>query len=243
MRSLISLGLLLTLCLSVAAKEVPSRGKPIIDQAGLLSHRVNQALTGALYRIQKQTGNEISVLTVKSLEDETIEGYSLKVSDQWKLGQKGKDNGVLFLIAADDKKMRIEVGRGLEGDLPDITAGRIIRSIKPYFKKGDYKSGIILGVSQIVEKTGGKLTNAPRVRNRRSKKGFSGIIYLLFIAVALFSGRGRGGRGGSGLLAGMLIGSAMGGGRSSYGGGGFGGGGGSFGGGGGFSGGGASGDW
>jgi len=244
MKILLSFVLLLSLYTNVSAKEVPSRGKPIIDQAGLLSVRVNQALTNALYKIQKQTGNEISILTVKSLEGDTIEGYSLKVTDQWKLGQKGKDNGVLFLIAIDDRKMRIEVGRGLEGDLPDITAGRIIRSIQPYFKKGDYKSGIILGVSQIVERTGGKLTNTPRVRNRRSKKGFSGLIYLLFIIIALISGRGRGGRGGRGLLSAMLIGSALGGSRSSYGsgGGGFGGGG-SFGGGGGFSGGGASGGW
>jgi uncharacterized protein len=218
------------------AKAIPAGGKAVVDEAGVLSKQVNKALSNALYQLKSQTGNEIAVLTVKSLEDETIDGYSIKVADQWKLGTKGKDNGVLFLIAVDDRKMRIEVGRGLEGDLPDVIAGRIIQSVKPYFKKGDYKSGIILGVSHIVKRTGGTLTNTPRVRGRRSKKSFSSLIFLIFFIIAMISGRG-----GRGLLLGMLLG-GMTGGRS---GGSFGGGssGGGFGGGGGFSGGGASGDW
>lgn len=224
---------------SLLAKAVPAGGAAIVDEAGLLSRQVNDSISQALYKIKQQTGNEIAVLTVKSLEDETLEGYSIKVVDNWKLGAEGKDNGVLFLIAVDERKMRIEVGRGLEGDLPDAIAGRIIASVKPYFKRGDYKSGIILGLSHIIERTGGKLTNAPRVRNQRSKKGSSVFIIFIFIILAMISGRGSG----RGLLLGMLLGSVSGG-RGSYGGGGFGGSsGGSFGGGGGFSGGGASGDW
>lgn len=230
----------LLLCFSLAARDVPNRPTPIVDQAGLLSAKVKHSLEKALYQIQKQTGNEIAVFTIKSLEDETIESYSLKITDKWKLGNKEKDNGVLFLIAVDDRKMRIEVGQGLEGNLPDVTAGRIIRSIQPYFRKGDYQSGIILGISQIVEKTGGKLTNAPRVRNQRSNSGFGFLLFIGFMILSVFSGRGggRGGRGG-GLLTGLAVGAALGGRGSS---GGFGGGG-SFGGGGGFSGGGASGGW
>ena len=234
MKFLLSFSFLVLFSSFLQAREVPRGGKAVVDEAGLLSRQTTKALSNALYQVKKQTGNEIAVLTVKSLEDETIDGYSIKVADQWKLGTKGKDNGVLFLIAVDEKKMRIEVGRGLEGDLPDVMAGRIIQQIKPYFKKGDYKSGIIVGVSHIVEKTGGKLTNAPRVRNRRSRKGFSGLIFIIFIIIAMGSGRG-----GRGLLLGMFLGSMSGG----RGGGSFGSSGGGFGGGGGFSGGGASGDW
>jgi uncharacterized protein len=241
MKNFLSIFCILIFSLSVWSKEVPRRALPVIDGAGVLSTRVVQGLSQSLYQLEKQTGNEISVLVVKSLENETIEGYALKVVDKWKLGKKGKDNGVLFLVSIKDKKMRIEVGQGLEGNLTDATSGRIIQSVRPYFKKGDYKSGIILGLSQIAKKTGGKLTGAPRVRNRRSRRGSSSLFYLFFILIALFSGRGRRGGRGGGLMTGMLLGSMMGGGRSS--GGGFGGAGGGFGGGGGFSGGGASGGW
>ena len=218
---------------TLIAKEVPALA-PIVDQAGLLSKQVQAQLINALIRIKRQTGNEIAVLTVPSLEGETIDGYSIKVADKWKLGTEEKDNGVLFLISIEDKKIRIEVGQGLEGDLPDARAGQIIRSIQPYFKKGEYKSGIILGVSQIAKNIGAKLTDAPRVRNRRAGKSNSILLFLFFLIIS-FIFRGRGG---GGLLSGLLIGSMMGG-RGSYGSGGFGG----FGGGGSFSGGGASGGW
>lgn len=238
----LTLALFLFVSLNAFAKDVPSRAKPVTDTAGVLSRQVVEGLGQALHNVKKQTGNEISVLIVKSLDDESISSYSLKVADKWKLGSKEKDNGVLFLVAIDNRKMRIEVGQGLEGDLPDVVAGRIIRSVRPYFKKGDYKSGIIYGVSQIVQKTGGKLTGAPRSNRQRRSSGSGSIItIIIFIIFALLGGRGR--RGGGGMMTGMMIGSMMGGRRSSFGGSsGFSGGGG-FGGGGGFSGGGASGGW
>ena len=225
------------------ALEVPSLTSPVIDRAGLLSRQDRAALASALIEVKRQTGNEIAILTIKSLENETIDSYAIKVVDQWKLGNKDKDNGVLFLIALDDRKMRIEVGQGLEGLIPDITAGRIIREVQAYFKKGDYRSGIIIGASLIAEKSGAKLTNTPRVSNRRSGGGNGTLIFIVIIVLSMIFGRG--GRGGSGgILTGLLLGSMMGG-RSTGGfgssSGGFGGGG--FGGGGGFSGGGASGDW
>jgi len=234
--------LLLSLSMSITAKEVPSL-LPVVDQAGLLSRQVRAQLTNALIAIKNQTGNEIAVLTVKSLEGESIDGYSIKVTDKWKLGSKEKDNGVLFLISMNDRKMRIEVGQGLEGDLPDARAGQIIRAIKPYFKRGDYKAGIILGVSQIAQNIGVELKGAPKVRNRRSRKRSSGLFFIIILVLS-FLFRGRGGRGG-GMMSMLLLGSMMGGGRSSGfgGGGGFSGGSGGFGGGGGFSGGGASGGW
>jgi uncharacterized protein len=236
MKNFILFVLLFSVSLNLLAKEIPTL-RPVVDQAGLLSPQTKAQLTNALVAIKKQSGHEIAVLTIKSLEDESLEGYSMKVAEKWMLGSREKDNGVLFLISINDRKMRIEVGQGLEGDLPDARAGQIIRSIKPYFKRGEYKSGIVLGVSQIAENIGVKLKNAPRVRNRRTSKKGSGL-FIIVILVLSFIFRGRGG---GGVMTGLLIGSALGGRRSS--GGGFGGGGGSFGGGGGFSGGGASGGW
>lgn len=241
----ISLSILLCLAsVSGFAKEIPALVGAVVDEAGLLSPREKAAITNALFEVKKQTTNEIAVLTLTSLEGESLEDYSIRVADKWKLGQKGKDNGILFLISIEDRLMKIEVGSGLEGVLPDILAGRIIDSIKPYFKRGDYASGIVLGLNQIVEKTGGTLAGAPRARNKRSQKSSSLFIIIIFIVLSFFL---RGGRGGGGLLTGMLIGGALGGSRGGSSGGGFGsggfGGGGSFGGGGGFSGGGASGGW
>ena len=228
--------LLLLLSCNLFAKKVPNL-LPVVDQAGLLSRQLNKQLTEGLIEIKNKTGNEIAVLTVSSLEGESIGGYSIKVTDKWKLGTKNKDNGILFLISVSDRKMRIEVGQGLEGDLPDARAGQIIRSIQPYFKKGDYKSGIILGVSEIAKSIGVELNGAPRVRNRRTSQKNSGL-FLLIIIIISFVFRGRGG---GGLMTGLLLGSALSGGRSSSGGS-FSGSSG-FGSGGGFSGGGASGGW
>jgi uncharacterized protein len=231
--------LLLLVSFSSFGLDVPRLISPVIDQAGLLSPKVKRSLANALVQVKKQTGNEIAVLTIDSLKDETIEGYSIKVTDQWKLGNKEKDNGVLFLISVKERQMRIEVGQGLEGAIPDVVAGRIISNVKAYFKRGDYSSGIILGVSLIAEKSGAKLTNAPRVRNRRSGSALGTGLFILIAILSMIFGRGGRG-GGGGLMAGMLLGSALGGGRSSAG---FGGSSGGFGGGGGFSGGGASGGW
>ena len=236
MKNLILVILFISFSALSIAKEVPAL-MPVVDQAGLLSPQDKAQLTNALVAIKQQTGNEIAVLTIPSLDGESLEGYSLKVAEKWKLGSKEKDNGVLFLIAINDRKMRIEVGQGLEGDLPDARAGQIIRAIGPYFKRGEYKTGIVLGVSHIAKNIGVELKNAPRVRNKRAGKSNSGL-FLISILILSFIFRGRGG---GGLMSGLLLGSMMGGSSRRSSGGSFGGG--SFGGGGGFSGGGASGGW
>jgi uncharacterized protein len=184
---------------------------------------------------------------VPKLEDETIESYSIKVVDAWKLGAKDKDNGVLLLVATQDRQVRIEVGRGLEGDLPDAAAGRIIRAgIIPFFQQDQIGAGVLVGLSLIAESIGGKLEGIPAPQMRRAKRGGRmNLGYLLFLGFFLLGpslfGRGRRGGVGSALVGGTLLGSLMGGGRGGYSGGL--GGGGFSGGGGGFAGGGASGGW
>ena len=247
-RALLLLSLLGTLWVSpVLALDVPKHSSPVVDLAGVLSRGDQAKIASSLLQFQQKYGPQLQVLVVPSLEDETIEGYSIKVVDKWKLGAKGKDDGVLLLVATESRKVRIEVGRGLEGDLPDVMAGRIIRTgIIPFFKQGQTGAGILVGLGMIAETVGGKLEDVPVPQLRKQRKASGGLGYLLFIGLfligPLFGRRGRG-RGGVGraLLGGLLMGAAMSGGHR--GGGGFGGGGFGGGGGGGFSGGGASGSW
>ena len=216
---------------SALALAIPPLNSPIVDQAGLLSTKLADALSRSLINLKRQTGTELALLTVNSLEGEPIENYSISVVDKWKLGQKDKDNGILFLISLKDRKMRIEVGQGLEGEIPDAMAGRIISAVRPYFKNSDYQGGIVFGLSKIVERLGHKLTNTPVTRRHKKKANPIGtLIFVVIFIFFSFFGRRRGGF--------FYVGSGFG----SSGGSGFSGGGG-FGSGGGFSGGGASGGW
>lgn len=241
-RALLLLSLLGALWASpVLALEVPKHTGPVVDLAGVLSRGDQAKIAASLLQFQQTYGPQLQVLVVPSLEGESIEGYSIKVVDKWKLGAKGKDDGVLLLVATESRKVRIEVGRGLEGELPDVIAGRIIRTgIIPFFKQGQTGAGILVGLGMIAESVGGKLENVPAPRLRNTKRSQGSLGYLLFIGMfliaPLFGGRRRRGGVGGALLSGLLMGAAMSSGR--HGGGGFGGGGG-----GGFSGGGASGSW
>lgn len=252
-KTLLLLSLLGSLWASfVFALEVPKLTGPVVDLAGVLSRSDQAKISASLLQFQRKYGPQLQVLVVPKLEDETIETYSIKVVDKWKLGSKGEDNGVLLLVATEDRKVRIEVGRGLEGDLPDALAGRIIRAgIIPFFKQGQTGAGVLVGLGMIAESLGGKLENIPTPRLRQTRRrGGVNLAFLLFLSIFLigptiFRGKGRGRRRGGlagAILGGMLLGSLMGGSRGGgFGGGGFGGGFG--GGGGGFSGGGASGGW
>jgi uncharacterized protein len=134
-----------------AATNVPYLTGRVTDNADILSPSAAKSITEQLKEHEQRTGNQIAVLTVPSLEGESIEDYAVEVFKEWKLGQKGKDNGILFVVAPKDRRMRIEVGYGLEGTLPDSAAGSIIRNtITPRFKAGDYDGGIEAGVRAII---------------------------------------------------------------------------------------------
>lgn len=234
---------------SAFALEVPPHTGLVVDQAGLLNSLEQQRLEASLREFQKRVGPQLQLLTIPSLEDETIETYSIKVTDQWKLGSAKEDNGVLMLVALQERQLRIEVGRGLEGDLPDIIAGRIIRNtIAPYFQEGKFAAGILAGLEEIARRAGGELQNMPEYRQiQRRPRGVGSLLPVLlffFLIVPRFLGGSRRRRRGAmgNVATGMLLGSLLGGGgRGGFGGGGLGGFGG--GGGGGFGGGGASGRW
>jgi len=128
------------------------------DFSGLLSQSQRENLEKRLIEIEKETTNEIAILIIKSLEGKSIEEYANEIFNEWKIGKKGKDNGVLILISLDDRKIRIEVGYGLESILTDSVCGRIIRDVMaPYFRKSDYYNGIKEAVETIYKITKGEL--------------------------------------------------------------------------------------
>jgi len=249
----------------LAALEPPAMNGPVNDLAGVLSAEEKASLTNYLTSTNDQTGVQVAVLTVKSLEGDSIENFSINVAKKWKLGQAGKDNGAILVVALDERALRIEVGYGLEGTLTDMQSGLIIRNvIVPFFKSGDYGKGITEGANKIVGIATGNETIQEEAdtsggvagqSNTDVAGGIAGLVFfLIFMIVMLIAGRRRRGMNGrsgglGGLFWGMFLGSLLSGsGRGGSGlngrsGGGFGGfsGGSGFGGGGGFSGGGGGG--
>lgn len=246
-----------------AQVSVPKPRHYVEDHANVIDATVERSLNGILQELEQKTSAQYIVLTVQTTGGVPIETFSIELAEKWELGQKGKDNGMLFVLAAKDRKYRFEVGYGLEGYVTDAYCGRIGREVLvPYLKQGDYSQGIYQANLRIIQKiaaaSGVTLTGMPAIarqqvdrrpvvdRRRRSLPCCSALP-LLFLMLVLFGGLGRGmgwwfflpfffgGFGGRGGY-----------GRSgSYGGGSFGGGFGGFGGGmgGGFGGGGASGSW
>lgn len=224
----------------------------VVDLADIIDNNLEQKLNMHLRELEQKTTAQVVVLTILSLEGESLEEFSISTAhDRWKIGQKHKDNGVLIVIALRDKKYRFEIGYGLEGTLPDSLVGSIGRKfLVPYFQRGDYSAGIYAATLAIVNKiasengieiTGEQKLNTDIYVTKKEKGGYiiHKIIALLFLfgAIILFIKNPR-------LFLLLLLASSLGGGRRSgwnsgggFGGGGFGGGGGGFGGGG------ASGGW
>ena len=144
--------LVLQISFSLFGADIPYLTGRITDNAQLLSPTVSQSLSESLKAHEDHTGNQIAVLTIPTIDGESIEDYAVEVFDSWKLGQKGKDNGILIVVVPNDRRMRIEVGYGLEGTLTDGMAGQIIRTVMtPKFKNGDYDGGITDGVKAVIE--------------------------------------------------------------------------------------------
>lgn len=169
---------------SVSALAVPPKpARPIVDQTNTLKPEQIAALEQTILNEEKTTGNQIGVLIIKSLEGQPIENYSIDVARQWGIGGSERNSGVLLLIAKNDRKLRIEVGYGLEGALPDIRAGQIIRDrISPEFKKGNYFSGIQSGLDGIIKAIHGEKDTVLKANTGSS--GFS--IPWEFILFGLF---------------------------------------------------------
>jgi uncharacterized protein len=142
---------------SAEAPEVPYLTGRVVDNAEILKPATRERLTATLKAHEQATGNQIAVLTTGTIKGQSVEEYATKVFESWRLGQKPADNGVLVVVVPQDRKMRIEVGYGLEGTLTDVASSRIIRNVMtPRFKAGDYDQGIELGVAAIVAQLEGR---------------------------------------------------------------------------------------
>lgn len=246
------LPLLMLLWVATAgALEFPALSGRVVDQAGLLDGQTRSQLSQMLEAHEQATSEQVVVVTVPDLQGTDIADYGYQLGRAWGIGQKGKDNGALLIVAKAERKVRIEVGYGLEGQLTDAQSSIIINNvIVPSFRQGDFAGGIRAGAAAMLQVLGGDPLAEPQRSNAQGQgqeQRLPGPAFLILIIIVIVmirgGGGGRGGRGGGGgsVLTGAVLGSVLGGGR---GGGGFGGGGGGFGGGGGgFGGGGASGGW
>ena len=145
--------------LTIQAREVPYLSGRVVDEVGVLDQETVSYLNNLLKVHEDSTSNQIAILIIQSLEGEVLEDYSLKVAETWALGQKDKDNGVLLLISLGDRKLRIEVGYGLEGALTDALSSQIIRNeITPAFRIDDYSEGIRAGAEAIIAAIKGEYT-------------------------------------------------------------------------------------
>ena len=148
---------------AVGAKvaEVPFLTGYVVDNAEIVKSDTRRRLTELLRAHEQKTTNQVAVLTVPTLHGESVEEFAVRVFEQWKLGGKSKDNGVLVVVVPQDRRMRIEVGYGLEGTLTDAAAGRIIRDVMaPRFRQGDYDGGILQGVAAVLAQLEGKAPDA-----------------------------------------------------------------------------------
>ena len=234
---LVLLGLLLAgATVALAALVFPTMTGRVVDTAQLIDAQTAAQLSQMLEAHEQATGEQVVVVTLPNLQGTSIEDYGYQLGRFWGVGQKGKDNGALLIVARDDHKVRIEVGYGLEERLTDAQSSVIINQIlTPAFKAGNFAGGISQAVQAMIQVLGGNPLAEPAADNG-SGDAVQNVVYLalflIFIFMNMLWGRGRGG--GGGFIGGM---GGFGSGGSRSGGGGFSGGGGSFGGGG------ASGSW
>jgi uncharacterized protein len=180
----------LLLPVSVLALDVPKLEGHVNDYAGMISQQVKAELEKELAGFERTDSTQIVILTVPSLEGDTIEDFGIRAGDAWKIGQKNKDNGVIFIVSKGDRKTRIEVGRGLEGKLTDLMAGRIVDLVvNPRFKRGDFDGGFIAGVSALIDVTRGefKADGNHSARTEDPSRYFTLLIFGAFVILILGS--------------------------------------------------------
>lgn len=173
--------------LQVHSYEVPSLSAPVIDEVGLLSPQNRKQIEESLYSFKSSSGVQLQVYITKSLQGEEIETAAIKIFDVWKLGDEKTDKGILFLVAPNEKRMRIEVGEGLEGEIPDVIAKRIISDVvRPHFQSGQFAIGIAQGISTIQNYVmNGDAGQAQMGKESESGRG-GGKLWIVLIVIAVW---------------------------------------------------------
>src|SRR5262245_571903 len=170
----------------VSALDVPPLRAGVNDLAKILTAEKTQQLEERLRQFERETSHQIAVLTIPSLEGDPIEDFGIRVAEAWQIGQKGTANGVILIVAQKERKIRIEVGRGFEGILPDIIASRIIREvIAPYVREGDYAGAIEAGIDSISKVTRGEVMLKPPQTKARRNPPVAGILIIAALAAGL----------------------------------------------------------
>lgn len=185
--------------LPLSALEVPPLSAPVTDLAMLLTDEQVEQLNDLLLDYEAETSNQVAVLIISSLEGEDLESYSIEVASTWVLGQADKDNGLLLLVALAERRLRIDVGSGLEGFLTDAFCGRIIdHTIVPYFKKEQYYEGITAGLLELIRQTGEEFSPDPGLEPAEAQFAdrfgaylFLTLPFLMILIVSIFLGRNR----------------------------------------------------
>jgi uncharacterized protein len=184
----IGLALFLAASLGQAQVAVPALTARVTDLTGTLSGGAVTRIESKLAGLEAQKGSQIAVLIVPTTQPEDIEQFGIRVEDAWKLGRKGVDDGAYLIVAKDDRRVRIEVGYGLEGALPDAIANRIItETITPHFKLGDYDGGVEAGVDQMISVVNGEPLPAPD-KKWEHHSGLGNLLPLLLVVVFVASG-------------------------------------------------------
>jgi uncharacterized protein len=186
---LVFLGLTLFLFVATgavaAALDVPPLSGRVNDLAGIFSSQQRQQLEERLKQFEQETSHQIVVLTIPGLAGDSLEDFGIRVAEAWKIGQQRLDNGVILLVAKKDRKIRIEVGRGLEGILPDLVASRIIREvIAPRFRQGNDAAGVEDGIEAIINVTRAEGLPIPKATRTRQVSTGVGLIMFGFTALA-----------------------------------------------------------
>jgi uncharacterized protein len=188
---LIFVALLFSVSLSMAEVAVPALKSRVTDLTGTLAASETAKLEQKLAAFEARKGSQIAVLIIPTTEPETIEQYSIRVAEAWKLGRKGIDDGALLLIAKQDRTVRIEVGYGLEGVLPDALAKRIVDEvIVPAFRQGNFVGGINGGIEQMMRVIEGEPLPPPQARHGEGAPAGSAVmdniipLFIMLIVVA-----------------------------------------------------------
>jgi uncharacterized protein len=183
LRAVVAAALVALLAPWTLALDVPFLAGHINDLAGALSPAARERLETSLRDLERRTGAQVAVLVMPSLEGESLESYSVRVAQTWKLGRKGVDDGVLFLVAKNDRKMRIEVGYGLEPTLTDARSRAILdERVRPRFRANDFDGGVAAGVDAIAAIIEGKPLPRPAAARSRGLRG-SNVLARLFMAI------------------------------------------------------------
>ena len=186
--------LVMACAVNATALEVPRLKGHVNDYAAMLGTASTRQLEAVLTEFEQKESTQIVLLTVLSLQGDSLEDFSIRVAEAWKVGQPKLDNGAILLIAKNDRKIRIEVGYGLEGRLTDLLAGRIIRNvIAPHFKSGQFDQGITAGVAAMIDAVRGEYTatDAPR-HPQQAQRGVP--VIALFALFFLINALGRASR-------------------------------------------------